>query len=155
MGIMSGPRGNPGTLAGDEPEGRPKTSPPRDQTATKSFALSTVSSRGTKAGGSMHRDGLAMAALKAQLYRQYKHTGLLFGQLDPARTVLISYETYLEKMANSALKPAPTRRELRTLYDAFGPDEDDRVHLQHAVRPPKPFFDPNLSQKPGTPEPQP
>ena len=79
---MSGPRGNPGTLAGDEPEGRLKTSPPRGQQMTKSFELSTVSSRGTKAGGSMHRDGLAMQALKAQIYRQYTHTGLLFGQLD-------------------------------------------------------------------------
>ena len=107
-GLMSGPRGNPGTLAGDEPEGRLKTSPPRGQQMTKSFELSTVSSRGTKAGGSMHRDGLAMQALKAQIYRQYTHTGLLFGQLDVARSVMVSYESYIDKMKQSDLRCAKT-----------------------------------------------
>jgi len=71
-GRVSGPVGHPGPIGIDEPEGRLRTSPPRRANVKHSFELTTTSYRGTKAGGSMHRDISSMHALKAQIYRQYK-----------------------------------------------------------------------------------
>lgn len=83
----------------------------------------------------MHRDAEAMNALRAQVYRQYQTTGLFFGHVDirDERVAVVSYPEFVEEMKRAGLRPTPSHREMRTLFEGFKPNEDERVSLKAAV----------------------
>jgi len=82
----------------------------------------------------MHRDPHAMQALRAQLHREHVATGQLFRFMTPGHDDLISLEDFEYGITSTGIKPLPTEREIKTLFDAFDIDRNRKISYRDFIR---------------------